>query len=92
MPFFMTKKTYEQLLDAAIIKERKDAAFDLVSAQNQLQVMQSLCKSQRTEINDMQHFYNKGRAVHASGVRYEARVRAKRIAYANEFIAKMGLS
>ena len=76
---FMTTKTHEQLLDAAITKERKDAAFDLVSAQNSFRAQLSITEQYRGMIADMQHFYNKGRAVHAADVRYEAKKRAEKI-------------
>ena len=77
---FMTTKTHERLLADAIIKVQKDdVTYDLMACQNELYALQSLCVSQRTEIADMQHFYNKGRAVHNSDVRYEAKKRAAKI-------------
>ena len=75
---FMTTKTHKRLLADAI--EERDEALHYANLNHKNYLAQlSITKSQRIQINEMQHFYNKGRAVHAADVRYEAKKRATKI-------------
>ena len=75
---FMTTKTHERLLNDVI--EDRDEALHYANLNHKNYLAQlSITKSQRVQIDEMQHFYNKGRAVHAADVRYEAKKQAAKI-------------
>ena len=80
---FMTTKAHERILAEAIVAETK-RRVSLDECQNALGVQCSITVAQHTEIAEMQHFYNKGRAVHAADVRYQAKKRANSIADASK--------
>ena len=84
---FMTTKTHDRIVAEEIMKalaaetarREKFAEYDLMNCQKSFRAQLSITEAQRAQINDMQHFYNKGRAVHAADVRYEAKKRAEKI-------------
>ena len=69
----------ERLVSAKLSKLSDLADTAINSADEAINMAEQIIKNQEKEIADMQHFYNKGRAVHAADVRYEAKKRAAKL-------------
>ena len=84
---FMTTKTHERLLAECREKLENAALIERNANQDALDAERLVSANMRIRIVNMQHFYNKGRAVHAADVRYEAKKRAEK-AWNKHFLAR----